>query len=152
LKGEFPKVKVELVRVDTFSSSLPRDYRKYRLVATTNLFGDIASDQASGLAGGVAVAPSLNAGTDQAMAQAVHGTAPDIAGQNVANPTALALSTAMLLRWFDQKTPDQRCRDTASFIERGIHGAMEAGMLTRDLGGRTSTSDFTRSVVKAIQG
>ena len=152
LKDEFPKVKTEVVRVDTFSSSLPRDYKKYKLVATTNLFGDIASDQASGLAGGVAVAPSLNAGTDQAMAQAVHGTAPDIEGQNVANPTALALSTAMLLRWFDQKKPDQRCRDTAAHIERGIHGAREAGALTRDLGGRTSTTDFTRAVVKAIEG
>ena len=151
LKGEFPKVKTELVRIDTFSSSLPRDYKKYRLVATTNLFGDIASDQASGLAGGVAVAPSLNAGTDQAMAQAVHGTAADIEGKNIANPTALALSTAMLLRWFDQKKRDQRCRDTADLIERGIHGAMQAGALTHDLGGRASTTDFTRAVISAIE-
>jgi 3-isopropylmalate dehydrogenase len=151
LKDEFPRVKTEIVRVDTFSSSLPRDHKKYRLVATTNLFGDIASDQASGLAGGVAVAPSLNAGTEQAMAQAVHGTAPDIEGQNIANPTALALSTAMLLRWFDQKKRDQRCRDAAALIEHGIHGAMESGALTRDLGGRTSTTDFTRAVVRAIE-
>jgi 3-isopropylmalate dehydrogenase len=86
------------------------------------------------------------------MAQAVHGTAPDIEGQNIANPTALALSTAMLLRWFDQKTPDQRCRDAAAHIECGIHDARQAGALTRDLGGHTSTTDFTRAVVKAIEG
>jgi 3-isopropylmalate dehydrogenase len=131
---------------------LPRDYRKYRLVATTNLFGDIASDQASGLAGGVAVAPSLNAGTDQAMAQAVHGTAANIAGKNMANPTALALSTAMLLRWFDQKKPDERCRKAAALIEDGVQAAMTSGALTSDLGGRTSTTEFARAVIKAIEG
>ncbi|MBC7781049.1 MAG: isocitrate/isopropylmalate dehydrogenase family protein [Proteobacteria bacterium] len=151
LKKEFPKLEVELVRIDTFSSALPREHHRFRLVATTNLFGDIASDQASGLAGGVAVAPSLNAGIKQAMAQAVHGTAADIAGKNLANPTALALSTAMLLRWFDQKTRNKRYRMTAGLIEHGIKGAMTAGVSTHDLGGRASTSAFTKAVIKSIE-
>ncbi len=86
----YPTITLNLLRVDTFSSSFPRRHKEFRLVATTNLFGDILSDQASGLAGGVGLAPSLNAGSDHAMAQAVHGTAPDIAGKGLANPAALA--------------------------------------------------------------
>ncbi len=93
----YPTITLNLLRVDTFSSSFPRRHKEFRLVATTNLFGDILSDQASGLAGGVGLAPSLNAGSDHAMAQAVHGTAPDIAGKGLANPAALILSTAQLL-------------------------------------------------------
>jgi 3-isopropylmalate dehydrogenase len=96
LQPEYRNIQLEFVRIDTFSSSFPRDPHRYRLVDTTNLFGDILSDQASGLAGGVGIAPSLNAGADHAMAQAVHGTAPDIAGRGLANPAALMLSTALL--------------------------------------------------------
>ena len=76
LHPEYPNIALELVRIDTFSSAFPRDPHRYRLVATTNLFGDILSDQASGLAGGVGIAPSLNAGSEHAMAQAVHRTHP----------------------------------------------------------------------------
>ena len=89
LSSEYPTITLNPLRVDTFSSSFPRRHKEFRLVATTNLFGDILSDQASGLAGGVGLAPSLNAGGDHAMAQAVHGTAPDIAGRGLANPAAL---------------------------------------------------------------
>src|SRR5205814_5348239 len=113
LRPEYPNIELELVRIDTFSSAFPRDPHHYRLVATTNLFGDILSDQASGLAGGVGLAPSLNAGSDHAMAQAVHGTAPDIAGKGVANPAALILSTAQLLDWLYQRTREPPCRATA---------------------------------------
>src|SRR5262249_41838880 len=74
LQPQFPSVTLELLRIDTFSSTFPRHHADFKLVATTNLFGDILSDQASGLAGGVGVAPSLNAGLEHAMAQAVHGT------------------------------------------------------------------------------
>ena len=83
IRSEYPTITLNPLRVDTFSSSFPRRHKEYRLVATTNLFGDILSDQASGLAGGVGLAPSLNAGSDHAMAQAVHGTAPDIAGKGL---------------------------------------------------------------------
>src|SRR5262249_2786129 len=127
LKGRYRNVVLELVRIDTFSSSFPRDPHRYRLVATTNLFGDILSDQASGLAGGVGLAPSLNAGLDHAMAQAVHGTAPDIAGKHRANPSALILSTAMLLRWFYLRTKSRACRDAGDLIERAVKDAILSG-------------------------
>ncbi len=150
LRDEFSKVEVELVRIDTFSSLLPREPYRFKIVATTNLFGDILSDQASGLAGGVGVAPSLNAGIDHAMAQAVHGTAADIAGKGIANPTALVLSTALLLRWFDHKGENPACRVAAHLMERAIKAALAAGVATRDLGGSATTSEFTKAVVEAV--
>src|SRR5262245_47540879 len=144
-------IALELVRIDTFSSSFPRDPHRYKLVATTNLFGDILSDQASGLAGGIGLAPSLNAGLDHAMAQAVHGTAPDIEGQNKANPSALILSTAMLLRWFYLRTKRRRCRDAANLIEQAVKDTMESGTTTPDLGGDATTAAFAKAVAAAIR-
>ena len=151
LNAEFKDIKLDLLRVDTFSSAMPRDHRKYRLVATTNLFGDILSDQVSGLAGGVGIAPSLNAGIDMAMAQAVHGTAPDIAGKDMANPSALILSAAMLMRWFYQKNGDAKYKNTAHLLEEGVRKTLEGGTVTADLGGRATTSTFIKAVVKAIE-
>jgi len=152
LRGRYRDVAIELVRIDTFSSSFPREPRRYRLVATTNLFGDILSDQACGLAGGVGLAPSLNAGLDHAMAQAVHGTAPDIAGKNRANPSALILSTALLLRWFYQRSKSRACRDAAVLMENGVKNAIASGATTPDLGGRETTASFAAAVVAAMSG
>ncbi len=150
IKGEYPGIDLELLRVDTFSSSMPRDHRKFPLVSTTNLFGDILSDQCSGLAGGVGIAPSLNASTTQAMAQAVHGTAPDIAGKGLANPSALILSTAMLLRWFYQNQGDIRCKQAADLMEAAVRSTIDAGNTTPDLGGKATTSSFAKAVMEAI--
>ena len=150
LQSAYKKIALELVRIDTFSSSFPRDAARYRLVATTNLFGDILSDQASGLAGGVGLAPSLNAGPEHAMAQAVHGTAPDIAGQGKANPSALILSTALLLRWIYQRTGRGACRDAAELIERAVRRTIESGATTSDLGGKASTAELARTVVRNL--
>jgi 3-isopropylmalate dehydrogenase len=151
LRRKHRKIKLELVRIDTFSSSFPRNPERFRLVATTNLFGDILSDQASGLAGGVGLAPSLNAGNDHAMAQAVHGTAPDIAGKGKANPAALILSTALLLRWFYQRNRNGACRDAATLMEQGVRAAIASGTVTPDLGGDASTSAFASAVVSAMR-
>ena len=150
IKDEYSGIDLELLRVDTFSSSMPRDHRKFPLVATTNLFGDILSDQCSGLAGGVGIAPSLNASTTQAMSQAVHGTAPDIAGKGIANPSALILSTAMLLRWFFQNNGDIRCKQAADLMEKAVRSTIDAGTTTPDLGGKATTSSFAKAVMEAI--
>jgi len=151
LRSRFRRVRLELVRIDTFSSSFPRDPGRYRLVATTNLFGDILSDQASGLAGGVGMAPSLNAGHDHAMAQAVHGTAPDIAGKGKANPAALILSTALLLRWVDQRRRNKACKEAAGLLESGVRMAIAAGTFTPDLGGKASTTAFANAVISGFR-
>lgn len=151
LRSRFPRVSLELVRIDTFSSSFPREPERYRLVATTNLFGDILSDQASGLAGGVGLAPSLNAGVDHAMAQAVHGTAPDIAGKGKSNPSALILSTALLMRWLYQRGKGRACRDAATLMERGVRQAIASGTVTPDLGGDASTRVFANAVIHGLR-
>jgi 3-isopropylmalate dehydrogenase len=150
LKAEFPGIALELLRIDTFSSSFPRDPHRYKLVATTNLFGDILSDQASGLAGGVGMAPSLNAGLDHAMAQAVHGTAPDIAGSGKANPSALILSTALLMTWWYQRTANDAYRVAAHLMEAGVRQAIASGSATADLGGKASTDAFADAIVRAM--
>lgn len=151
LQSEFPDVGLNLLRVDTFSSSFPRNHKEYRLVATTNLFGDILSDQASGLAGGVGLAPSLNAGADHAMAQAVHGTAPDIAGKGLANPAALVLSTALLMRWLYQRTKVEAARATAQLMEHAVTQTIRQGNVTADLGGSATTASFTSAVIKELR-
>jgi 3-isopropylmalate dehydrogenase len=151
LMPQFPDVELDLLRVDTFSSSFPRRHNDYRLVATTNLFGDILSDQASGLAGGVGLAASLNAGRDHAMAQAVHGTAPDIAGKGIANPAALILSTALLLRWLYQRSKVEAARITAQMIEHAVRAAIRRGTITADLGGNAGTGEFTSAVIGELQ-
>ena len=151
LSSEYPTITLNPLRVDTFSSSFPRRHKEFRLVATTNLFGDILSDQASGLAGGVGLAPSLNAGGDHAMAQAVHGTAPDIAGRGLANPAALILSTAQLLNWLYQRAREPACRSTAQLLQHGVAGAIGGGTHTVDLGGSAGTSGFAKAVIAAMR-
>src|SRR5262249_13717697 len=150
LQGEFPDLELNLLRVDTFSSSFPRQHKEFRLVATTNLFGDILSDQASGLAGGVGLAASLNAGADHAMAQAVHGTAADIAGKGLANPAALILSTALLLRWLYQRSKVDAARATARIIEDAVAATIRKGTVTADLGGSATTGAFTKAVIDEL--
>jgi 3-isopropylmalate dehydrogenase len=150
LAPDYPKVKLNLLRVDTFSSAFPSNHKDYRLVCTTNLFGDILSDQASGLAGGVGLASSLNAGASHAMAQAVHGTAPDIAGKGVANPAALILSTALMFDWLYQRSGVAAARETANCLRQGVETTILSGVLTPDLGGTAGTEAVTKAVIAAM--
>jgi len=97
------------------------------VIVTENMFGDILSDLAGEIAGSLGIAPSLNSSDTHAMAQAAHGSAPDIAGRNVANPIAMNLSTAMLLDWLGAKHDDPRLTDAAGRLERGVSTAVAAG-------------------------
>jgi 3-isopropylmalate dehydrogenase len=99
----------------------------------------------------VGLAPSLNAGLDHAMAQAVHGTAPDIAGKGIANPSALILSTAQLLRWFYQRSKSVACRDAAQLMENGVKSVVVSGVTTPDLGGTETTESFAKAVIGAMR-
>ncbi|WP_371079332.1 isocitrate/isopropylmalate family dehydrogenase, partial [Salmonella enterica] len=96
---DFPEVVVEEQLVDAMAALLVRDPRPYDVIVTTNMFGDILSDEAAELAGGLGLGASLNAGADHGVAQAAHGSAPSIAGQDKANPTALIISAGMMLMW-----------------------------------------------------
>jgi isocitrate dehydrogenase (NAD+) len=108
-----------------------------------NLFGDIVSDLTAGLVGGVGLTPSANIGHNVAVFEAVHGTAPDIAGKGVANPTALILSAVLMLRFLNE-------RDVADRIENAVHSVFANGAVrTRDLGGTATTAEFVDAVLAA---
>ncbi len=118
---------------------------------TTNMFGDILSDEASELSGGLGLAASVNAGRDHAMAQAQHGSAPDIAGQGIANPVSLILSVAMLLAWLGARGGDDRLNEAARIIERAVEACLENGALrTPDLGGTGSTDKFAVATARLV--
>jgi len=140
---QYPAIAYDEVLVDAAAAHLVRDPARFDTLVTTNMFGDILSDLASELAGGLGLAGSLNHGTAHAVAQAQHGSAPDIAGQNAANPTSLILSLAMLLRHLNEPI-------AADVIETQIDAVL-SHTRTRDLGGTTSTTDFTNTLVTAIR-
>ena len=149
--GDYPGVTVDDFHIDAMTVHLLRRPGDFDVVVTENMMGDILSDMCGELAGSLGIAPSLNASHDVAMAQAAHGSAPDIAGQGVANPIAMVLSTAMLLEWLGARHGDPGASEAAALVERGVADAVASGVSTRDLGGSASTAGFTAAVVKAIK-
>ncbi|HEX6942655.1 MAG TPA: isocitrate/isopropylmalate family dehydrogenase [Gemmatimonadaceae bacterium] len=130
--------------VDAAAMQLVIDPLKFDVIVTTNLFGDILSDLVSGLVGGLGMAPGANIGRDAAIFEAVHGTAPDIAGQGVANPSALLLAACLMLDHIGD-------RFRADRIRRAIESTIRGGeALTRDLGGTATTREFTEAVIKHL--
>ncbi|MCE5289606.1 MAG: isocitrate/isopropylmalate dehydrogenase family protein [Nocardiaceae bacterium] len=146
----FPDVELVDEHVDAMAALLVRRPDDFDVIVTENLFGDILSDLAGELAGSIGLSASLNCSTTKAMAQAVHGAAPTIAGQNVANPAATILSSAMLLRWLSTRFDDAVLSKCADTIEEATAATLESGVRTRDLGGAASTSEFTDRVCAAI--
>jgi len=130
--------------VDAMSMNLVLHPERFDVIVTTNLFGDILSDQISGLVGGLGLAPGANIGVNGAIFEAVHGTAPDIAGKGVANPGALVLAACMLLEHIGD-------RDRAKRIRVALETTIRDGKtVTRDLGGTASTDEFTDAVIAKL--
>jgi 3-isopropylmalate dehydrogenase len=149
--AEFPDVAYEEVIVDTFAMRLVMRPQAYDVVVTTNMFGDILSDEAAGLVGGLGMAPGLSAGPRHAMAQATHGSAPDIAGRGLANPYAMIVSAKMLLEWLGHKKGDARALTAAASIDRAIDDVIATRTdLTPDLGGKASTSQMGDAIVERV--
>lgn len=147
---EFPDVRLDDYQVDTFAMHLVMRPQEFDVVLCTNMFGDILSDQAAGLVGGLGMAPGLNVGENQAMAQATHGSAPDIAGQKIANPYAMIVSAKMLLDWLGARHEDQRLTSVARRVDAAIdHVIAEGAHLTRDLGGTASTDEMGSAIAAA---
>ena len=150
---EYPSVKVEKVIVDAMAALLVRSPENFDVVVTTNMFGDILSDEAAELAGGLGLAASLNVGDRHAIAQAAHGSAPDIAGKNRANPVAMVNSTAMLLDHLGAKHKDDQLKKAARLLtEKADQLLMSKSTRTPDLGGSCSTSKFGDALVDSIIG
>lgn len=147
----YSTVTVDDEHVDAAAAHLVRAPGDYDVLVTENLFGDILSDLAGELSGSLGLAASLNCSDTRAMAQAVHGAAPALAGRNRANPAALQLSAAMLLRWLGTRTGDSGSAHAADRIERAVAATLEAGVATADLGGLASTSEFTEQVCARVR-
>lgn len=136
---EFPDVTVDDVIVDAMMAHVVRNPQRFDVIVTTNMFGDILSDLTAELSGSLGLGGSLNAGADHAMAQAAHGSAPDIAGKDVANPLSLILSTAMLLAWHGRRNKARSFEAAAAAIERAVEAAIAVKEATRDVGGTLGT-------------
>jgi 3-isopropylmalate dehydrogenase len=148
---EFPDITLDEYLVDAFAMRLILRSQAHDVVVTTNMFGDILSDEAAALVGGLGLAPSLNVGDDHAMAQAVHGSAPDIAGRGIANPIAEILSGALLLGWLSQRFGLEGLSRAQSDVESAVGATLAAGRsMTPDLGGSATTEDLTHAILSAI--
>jgi len=151
LAHDYPDVAYDEVLVDTFAMKLVMRPQQFDVIVTTNTFGDILSDAAAGLVGGLGLAPALSAGPQRAMAQATHGSAPDIAGRNVANPYAMIMSGQMLLAWLGHKHGEPLAVRAAQMIESAMDAVIRARTaLTADLGGNASTVAMGDAVAAAI--
>jgi 3-isopropylmalate dehydrogenase len=151
LAKEYPDVAYDEVLVDTFAMKLVMKPQQFDVIVTTNTFGDILSDAAAGLVGGLGLAAGLSAGPQRAMAQATHGSAPDIAGKGIANPYAMIMSGQMLMAWLGHKHQVMKAVEAANLIERAMEQVIsEAKVLTPDLGGKASTSQMGDAVAAAV--
>lgn len=148
--ANYPDVTVEEYIVDAMTAHLLRRPGHFDVILTTNMMGDILSDMTAELTGSLGLAAGMNAGDTHAMAQAAHGSAPDIAGKGLANPTGIILSTAQLMRWLADRHEDPQALRAGERIEAAIAATFEAGIRTRDLGGTASTDEFTAAVVQRV--
>lgn len=145
---EYEGIEVEEINVDTFAMNLLVCPQQYDVVVTTNLFGDILSDEAAGLIGGLGMAPGFCVGPEKAMAQAPHGSAPDIYGDNISNPYAIIISSAMLLTWLGNQNQDDLAVQAGKGIKKATEQTLSGSIenLTPDLGGTGDTSKMTEAI------
>jgi len=143
--ANYPDIERDEKIVDNTCMQLVMNPSQFDILLMENLYGDIVSDLAAGLVGGLGVVPSANIGEKGAIFEAVHGTAPDIAGKNIANPTALLMSAIMMLRYIGADAAAQR-------IEESLYNVLrERKTVTRDLGGTSSTDEFTQAVIAGLK-
>lgn len=143
IAANYPQVKTREILVDNLCMQLVQNPSQFDVLVLPNLYGDIVSDLCAGLIGGLGVAQGANIGEDYAVFEPVHGSAPDIKGQNKANPTALLLSAVEMLRYIDENI-------YADKIERALFKTLEQGKCTNDLGGSLSTTQFTDAIIENL--
>lgn len=141
---DYPFIETELLNVDNLAMMLAQDPNQFEVLLLGNLFGDIVSDMAAGLVGGLGLVPGANIGKKSAVFEAVHGSAPDIAGQGKANPIALLLSAAMMLHHVGERIQARR-------LNEAVDRVLEAGKVrTVDLGGTATTGEMTQAIIEAL--
>ncbi|HHJ4201544.1 TPA: isocitrate dehydrogenase [Aeromonas veronii] len=144
IASHYPDIQSEEMIVDAACMNLVMYPERFDVMVTTNLFGDILSDLCAGLVGGLGMAPGANIGDGAAIFEAVHGSAPDIAGKNIANPTSVILASIQMLEYLGMQ-------DKAERIREAVRATIESGdRVTRDLGGTASTSEFTQAIIDRL--
>ena len=148
---EFPDCELNEMLVDGCAMKLVMNPQQFDVVVTTNQFGDILTDEGAGIVGGLGLAPGLCVGERHAMAQATHGSAPDIAGKNIANPYAMIMSGKMLFEWLGRKRNEPKAAAAAQMMAQAMDKVIaDAQYLTADLGGKASTTQMGDAVVRAL--
>lgn len=149
--AQYTDIAAEAAYVDAMSLYMVQNPSAYDVLVMENQFGDILSDLGAGIVGGLGLAPSGEIGDRHALFQPTHGTAPQLAGKNVANPLAMILSAAMMLEWLGDRHDDAAARQAAARIERGVARVLADGKpLTADVGGSATTTDVTNAVLAAV--
>ena len=145
-----PTVAADYAYVDAMALNMVKKPWALDVLVTENMFGDILSDLGAGLIGGMGMAPSADIGDTHALFQPAHGTAPDIAGQGKANPSAMFLSAAMMLDWLAEREREPSLEIRARLIERALQAALEAGTVPMEIGGRAGLAEMTRATLAAL--
>lgn len=149
-QDDYPNIDYEEAIIDAGCMRLVQDPGQFDILLLENLYGDVVSDLCAGLVGGLGVVPGANYGDDAACFEAVHGSAPDIAGKGVANPLAFVMSSVMMLNYLADERRDPACAVAAAAIKAGYDTCLREGLMTRDLGGELNTEQFTNEVIARL--
>jgi isocitrate dehydrogenase (NAD+) len=149
-QSEYPNIEYQEMIIDAGCMKLVQDPSQFDVLLLENLYGDVVSDLCAGLVGGLGVVPGANYGEQHAVFEAVHGSAPDIAGKGVANPLALLMSAVMLLNHLADEKADETSREVAERIKNAYNLALQEGQKTRDLGGPLGTEAFADAVIQRL--
>ena len=150
IANEFSNIEFDQMYVDACSMNLIRQPDEFDVIVTTNLFGDILSDQSSQVVGGLGMAPAANLGDNFGLFEPVHGAAFDIAGKQIANPTSFILSIKMMFQWLGNKNNDQNSISVAQTLEQTVLDVIKSGITTKDVGGDKSTKEFTKEITNRL--
>jgi isocitrate dehydrogenase (NAD+) len=147
---DYPNIAYEEVIIDAGCMKLVQNPRQFDILLLENLYGDVVSDLCAGMVGGLGVVPGANIGDHCAVFEAVHGSAPDIAGKNLANPLALLMSAVMMLNYLSDQQNDFDARQIGARVKEAYNGALADGCKTRDLGGDLGTREFAEQVIERL--
>ena len=147
---EYPEITFDEQYVDAASMRLIKEPQKYDVIVTTNMFGDILSDEAAQLVGGLGMAPGANIGDRYAIFEPVHGSAPTRVGKHTANPCSMILAAKMMLEWLSERYGDPACKCAASAVEFGVAETLRKGLTVPDFGGSLKTLEVGEAVAEEI--
>ncbi|HEY6723741.1 MAG TPA: isocitrate/isopropylmalate dehydrogenase family protein [Polyangiaceae bacterium] len=147
---DYPNIEYQEVIIDAATMRMVQDPSQFDIILCENLYGDIVSDLCAGLIGGLGVAPGANIGDADAVFEAVHGSAPDIAGKDLANPLSLLMSSVMMLEHLAEQRADPRCKEAATSVTAAYTKALADEQKTKDLGGSLGTKQFTQAVIDRL--